>query len=399
MNESAPFFEAFSNSEERIRRWRLVLGETESQASANDGNSGGAGGDPAGLSPQLPDGDQGLDDALDSFYGDSRGGDLSDSSPDIARHLGDIRAYFPDSVVQVMTRDLVSRMTPRQLIQFPELLAQVEPDASLAAALLSLQKVMPAKTKETARQVVGQVVRELMQRLEFPLRQAITGSLNRATRTTRPRKTAEVNWQHTIYANLRHYQPQQRTIVPEKLIGYGRRRATLQDVILCIDTSGSMGTSVVYASIAAAVMASIPAITTRLVMFDTNVVDLSDQVGDPVDLIFGIRLGGGTNIERALVYCQNAIARPRDTVLILITDLFEGGNKDQMVQRAQSLIDDGVRFITLLALSDKGTPRYNMNLAQTFGEMGIPTFACTPDQFPEVMAAALSGQKLSGYSI
>lgn len=385
-----------SSGDERSRRWRLVLGDADSR---DERDSGGADGDGegAGLSPQLSESDQGVDNALEAIYGESRGGDLSDSSPDIARRLGDIRAYFPESVVQVMTRDMVKRMTPRQLVQVPELLTEVEPDAALAATLLTLRKVMPAKTQDTARQVVSRVVRDLIQRLDFPLRQAVSGSLNRAARTTRPKRVAEMNWQRTIYANLRHYQPRQRTIVPEKLIGYGRRRVTLQNVILCVDTSGSMATSVVYAGIAAAVMASIPSLATRLVLFDTNIVDLTDQVGDPVDLLFGIRLGGGTNIDRALAYCQNAITRPRDTILILITDLFEGGDKEQLVRRAKTMVEDGVRVITLLALSDQGAPRYNINLAHQFAKIGIPSFACTPDQFPDVMATALSGRDLSGF--
>jgi Mg-chelatase subunit ChlD len=390
-------YDQFPPSDERRRRWRLVLGDPDSRDSSDFARSEASSGS-YDEPPQLSSSDQEIDDALDSVYGESRGGDLSDSSPDIARRLGDIRAYFPESIARVIIRDMVERLTTRQLVQIPDLLVEVEPDTQLAAALLSLRKIMPARTQETARLVVAQVVRDLMQRLDFPLRQAITGSLNRAARTTRPRNAAEVNWQRTIYTNLRHYQPQQQTIVPESLVGFGRRRATLQHVILCVDTSGSMAPSVVYASIAAAVLASIPALATRLVLFDTNVVDLSDQIGDPVDLLFGIRLGGGTNIGRALTYCQSAISRPRDTILILITDLFEGGDKPQMLRLARNLVEDGVRLITLLALSDQGTPRYDINMAQQLAGLGVPCFACTPDQLPELMAAALARKDLSRFT-
>jgi Mg-chelatase subunit ChlD len=292
-----------------------------------------------------------------------------------------------------MQRDALKRLNSRQLLERPELLAEVEPDAQLAATLLSLRRVMPAKTRETARQVVAKVVEELQKRLEYPLRQAMTGSLNRAIRSTRPRRLQEINWQRTIYANLKHYQPGQGTIIPEKLIGYGRKRSSLRNVILCLDTSGSMITSVVYASVAAAVMASIPALSTRLVLFDTSVVDMTDQLDDPVELLFGMRLGGGTNIERALSYCQQAVAASavaaRDTILILITDLFEGGDKKEMVRRAAALTADGVKVIVLLALNDQGAPRYNQALAQELVNLDIPTFACTPDQFPELMASAI----------
>lgn len=335
-----------------------------------------------------------MDEALDALYGDSRGGDLSESMPDVARWLGDIRDYFPESIVQVMQRDALQRLNTRQLLEHPELLAEVEPDAALAATLLSLRKVMPAKTQDTARQIVAQVVRDLMRRLEYPLRQAVSGSLDRAARTHRPKRWQEINWQRTVYANLRHYQPAQRAIVPERLIGYGRRRTTLRDVILCIDTSGSMATSVVYGGIAAAVLASLPSLSTRLIMFDTAVVDLTDQLADPVEMLFGLRLGGGTNIDRALNYCRSAITRPRDTVLILITDLFEGGSKEGVVRQVADLLADGVTFVTLLALNDQGAPRYNAALAQQLADLGAPAFACTPDEFPELMARALNGRDL-----
>lgn len=376
--------------DERQRRWRLVLGGEEERGSRGEGEqgSGGAGEQGEGLSP----GDAAMDRALDALYGDGRDGDLSQSMPDAARWLGDIRDYFPESVVQVLQSDALQRLDTRRLLEHPELLAEVEPDVALAAKLLSLRKVMPEKTVETARQIVAQVVRDLIKRLEYPMRQAVSGSLNRAGRRQRPRRLHEINWQRTIHANLRHYQPAQGTVVPEKLVGFGRRQSTLREIILCVDTSGSMATSVVYAGVAAAVLASLPSLRTRLVMFDTAVVDLSDQLADPVGALFGLRLGGGTNIDRALAYCQNAIGRPRDTVLILITDLYEAGSKEGVVRRAAEMRDAGVSFLTLLALSDEGAPRYNTALAQQLADLGIPVFACTPEQLPEVVGQALNDQ-------
>ncbi len=374
--------------DERYRRWRLVLGGEEEQGSGGEGEQGGKG-EPAPGSSLSP-GDAALDEALDALYGEARGGDLSQSMPDVARWLGDVRDYFPDSVVQVMQRDALARLTPRQLVEHPELLAEVEPDAALAAQLLSLRKVMPERTLETARQVVAQVVRDLIKRLDYPLRQAATGSLNRAGRHHRPRKLHEINWARTIQANLRHYQPAQQTVVPERLVGYGRRQATLRDVILLVDTSGSMATSVVYAGVAAAVLASIPSLSARLVMFDTAVVDVTGQLDDPVELLFGLRLGGGTNIDRALSYARGAIVRPADTVVVLITDLYEGGSKEGVVRQVGEMLADGVAVIVLLALNDQGAPRYETGLAQQLADLGAPALACTPEGFAEVMGRALS---------
>jgi len=381
-----------SVNDERRRRWRLVLGAAEGQAEQGEGAGGqGGGGEPAAgrtLSPQ----DAALDEALEALYGEARGGDLSQSMPDVARWLEDVRDYFPESVVQLLQRDALARLSTRQLVEHPDLLAAVEPDAALAAQLLALRKVMPERTLDTARQVVAQVVRDLVKRLDYPLRQAAAGSLNRAGRRYRPRKLHEINWARTIQANLRHYQPAQQTVVPERLVGYGRRQATLRDVILLVDTSGSMATSVVYAGVAAAVLASIPSLAARLVLFDTAVVDVTDQLDDPVELLFGVRLGGGTNIDRALSYARGAIARPRDTVVVLITDLFEGGSREGVVRQVGEMLADGVAVIVLLALNDQGAPRYEVTLAQQLADLGAPALACTPESFAEVMGRALNHQ-------
>ncbi len=373
--------------DERRRRWRLVLGGEEEQGSEGAGDQGEGGNTTDGES--LSAGDKALDEALGALYGESRGGDLSKTMPDVARWLGDIRTYFPDEVVDVLQQDALRRLSARQLIEHPELLAEIEPDAALAATLLSLRKVMPPQTQETARLVVARVVADLMQRLDLPLRRAVGGRVNRATRAHRPRRLAEIDWGRTIRANLKHYQPELGTVIPEKLVGYGRQRPTLRDVILLVDTSGSMATSVVYAGIAAAVLASIPSLNTRLVLFDTAVVDLTDRLDDPVEMLFGLRLGGGTNIDRALAYGRSAITRPRDTVVILITDLFEGGDKEGVVRQVEALLADGVTLITLLALNDDGAPRYNATLAQQLAALGAPAFACTPDQFPDLLSRAL----------
>src|SRR5687767_14565484 len=203
------------------------------------------------------------------------------------------------------------------------------------------------------------------------MQQAITGSLNRSIRNRRPRHN-EINWHNTIQKNLKHYQPDYKTIIPETKIGYGRRRHSLKDVVLCLDQSGSMGTSVVYSGIFGSVMASIPAIKTKMVVFDTSVVDLTEELADPVELLFGVQLGGGTDIHAALTYCRQIITRPLDTVLVLITDLEEGGNEEEMRKRAVELVTAGVQVIVLLALNDEGAPGYDHGNAQFLSNLGIP---------------------------
>lgn len=372
---------------ERLRRWRLVLGGVAQQGGAGMGE---------GLDVALSDSDLGMDQTLAALYDSERKAGLGASAPNVARWLGDIRTYFPASVVRVMQQDAMERLGLRQMLLEPELLASVEADVHLVATLLSLSQVIPARTKETARAVVRKVVEDLERRLATTLVQAVRGSLNRAMRTSRPRPS-EIDWDRTIRANLRHYLPERKTIIPERLVGYGhkRRRTTLRDIIICVDQSGSMATSVVYSSIFAATLASIRAVSTRMVVFDTSVVDLTENLHDPVDLLFGTRLGGGTDINHALAYCQGLVRRPIETIFILITDLYEGGNAPEMLKRVAALVASGVQMVCLLALNDTGAPIYHDHHAAALAGFGVPTFACTPDLFPELMAAAINRRDLN----
>lgn len=363
--------------EQLLRKWRLILGSQQ-----NDGT---------GYS--LNNQDLQIDKTLEALYNSDRRGGLGPSSPNVSRWLGDIRTYFPSSVVQVMQKDALERLNLTQMLFEKEMLENVTPDVHLVATLMTLSRVIPDKTKDTARQVVRKVVDELMRKLAQPTQQAIIGSLNRSARNRRPRHN-EINWHATILKNLKHYQPAYKTVIPETRIGYGRKRNSLKDVVLCIDQSGSMGTSVVYSGIFGAVMASIPAIKTKMVVFDTAVADLTEELDDPVELLFGVQLGGGTDINAALTYCKQIITRPLDTVLVLITDLYEGGNDAEMRKRAVELASAGVQLVVLLALNDEGAPSYDHGNAQFLANIGVPVFACTPDKFPDLMAAAISKQDI-----
>ena len=373
-------------SDERLRRWRLALGGDSDQPSE-------------GL--RLSADDLRMDQALAALYGGGddpgaeaasswpRSGGLGGSAPKVATWLGDIRTYFPSTVVQVMQRDAIERLGVRSLLLEPELMESMEPDVHLASTLVSLGSAIPETSRSTARAVVRKVVDEVEKRIANRTRAAVTGALNRAARTSRP-KLRDVDWNRTIAANLRHYLPEQRTVVPVRLIGYGRRQQHVQrDVILALDQSGSMAASVVYASVFGAVIASIRSVRTSLVVFDTAVVDLTEKLSDPVDLLFATQLGGGTDINRAIAYCQGLVTRPADTLFVLVSDLFEGGIRDEMLSRIEQMLGAGIQVVVLLALSDDGAPAFDRALAGDLAELGVPAFACTPDAFPDLLAVAL----------
>ncbi|MDC3210261.1 MAG: VWA domain-containing protein [Saprospiraceae bacterium] len=368
--------------EERVRKWRLILGKD-----ADKNND-----DQVSLSPEM----KGMDDVLDALYDSERQAGLGSSSPNVNRWLGDIRKYFPSSVVQLMQKDALERLNLEQMLLEPELLEAVEPDVNLVGTLLSLMKVLPRKTKSTARAVVQKVVEDLEKRLKNPLRQAIQGAINRSVRNRRP-KHNEIDWNKTIRANLKTYQTEFNSIIPEVLIGHGKKGQSLKDVILLVDQSGSMANSMVYAGVFGAVMASLRSVKTHMVVFDTSVVDLTEELDDPVDLLFATQLGGGTNINKALGYSKELIRKPEDTILVLVSDLYEGGNENEMLKKVASIKKSGVQLITLLALDDQGAPQFDKSVASKFSTLGVPTFACSPDQFPSLMAAAIKKESINDW--
>jgi len=370
---------------ERKQRWRLLLGEPAEETLD------------AGLTAEQ----EGMDRALAALYeeepaGDGRdgrpqkrAGSLGASAPRVARWLGDIRTYFPTSVVQVMQRDAVERLDLTSMLLEPELLSSIQPDVHLVGALVGLNQVMPETTRSTARAVVHRVVEEIERRVAERTRSAVSGALNRASRTRRPR-WSDVDLGATIGRNLDHYLPAYNTVVPERLVGHARSsRGLAAEVIVAIDQSGSMAESLVYASVFGAVLASMRSVKTSLVAFDTSVVDLSDKLADPVDVLFGCQLGGGTDINRAVGYCASLVTRPTETILVLISDLYEGGVAEELLRRVNELVGSGVRVISLLALSDSGAPAYDHELAAALSELGVPAFACTPDAFPDLLAVAI----------
>jgi hypothetical protein len=401
---------------ERLRRWRLLLGSAvddiwtrapgvgpgDEQLEGDDGGGGdGADGDvrPGGRSGGvgLRGDDRRIDAALGALYdraepgtrGRARAGGLSRSKPAVMRWLGDIRRYFPTPVVQILQRDAIDRLDLRQLLLEPELLQGIEPDIHLVTLLVELNRHLPDETRATARQVIAEVLADLERRLTDHTRQAVRGALSRSARTRRPRP-GDIDWPTTIAANLRHWIPEYRTVVPERLVGHGRRQRSLaRDVIIAVDQSGSMADSVVYASLFGGVLARLPALRTSFVAFDTAITDLTAYLHDPVEVLFGVQLGGGTDIANALGYCQRLIERPRETVLFLVSDLFEGGNPDVMRRRVAELVESGVDVVVLLALSDEGTPAHDHEHAAALATLGATVLATTPDEFPSVLADAL----------
>jgi len=386
-------------SKEHIQRWRLILGQ-ESQARFSQ--MGGT-----GLSQELDM----MDMALAAIYNNSarktgkggfsygKSGSRGASSPQITRWLGDVRSLFDKDLVKVIQGDAITRCGLKELVLEPELLDNLEPDVGLASTILMLKEQIPERSKENVRLFIRKIVDEINKLLEQDIRHAVTASLNKRRHSPIP-SAAALDYKRTISRNLKHYNPELGTVVPEHFYFFDRTStsaASKWNIIMDVDQSGSMGESVIYSSIISCILASMASVKTRIVAFDTNVVDLTEKSSDPVDLLFGFQLGGGTDIDRSVAYCQQFIENPAKTLFFLVSDLYEGGNRAALLRRIGEMKESGVTVICLLAIADGGKPYYDEQLAQKIAGFGIPVFACIPQMLPLLLERALKGQELGQF--
>ncbi len=380
---------------EQLSRWRLILGAETEQS------FGGMGGMPLSREELL------MDSALGAIYGgpgesfgeSGRGAGKGPSSPVISKWLGDLRSLFDPETVAVVQNDAIERKGLKQLLLEPELLDTLEPDLNLASTLLMLKDQIPKKSKESARSFIRKIVEEINKLLENDMRRAVTAALNRRAHSPLPSASA-LDFPYTIRRNLKNYNKELGVVIPERVWFFDRSsRVNRWHVILDIDQSGSMGQSILYSSVMACVLASMSAVKTSVVAFDTQIMDLTPLCADPVDLLFGFQMGGGTDIAKSIAYCQNLVESPAKTLFFLISDLDEGGNRAGLLRRLEELKSSGVTVVVLLAIADGGKPYYDAQTAQRVAAMDIPCFACAPEKLPELLERALTGGLGAGWEV
>lgn len=382
---------------EKLQRWRLILGSASKETLVGFGGGGF----------ELDEEYRIMDEALAAIYDEAeddigpdrksnRAASLGKSSPAVAKWLGDIRSFFPEDVVSVIQQDAIERKGLTQLLYEPEVLKNVKPDIQMVATLLSLRGRIPERTKDTARELVKAVVEDIKKRLANDIRSSVMGAINRRQHSPIP-DVQRIDWKWTIGRNLKNYNKQLNKLIPERVYYFeGGRKSRNWTVILDMDQSGSMADSIIYGSVVGSILASMPALETRVVVFDTEVVDLSEQCADdPVEMLFGIQLGGGTDINKSVAYCQKFITEPSKTLFILLTDLYEGGNAAGFVRRMSEIVESGAKAVCLLALSDSGKPSYDEAMAKKLSNIGVPCFACTPALLPEFLEGALKNYDLN----
>jgi Mg-chelatase subunit ChlD len=371
---------------ENLARWRLVLGKYAQPKM------------PACLDAQ----GQRMADALEQLYGrEYRGrgvrqdpklgpGSLDPSQLSVPKWLHEVRELFPRETCTRITKHALERYGMTELVQDPATLASLEPSTELLGAVLALKGQMSGAVLAEARRLVARVVEEVKKKLEQEIKNALAGRRNRFRHTSH-KVARNFDARDTIRRNLKHWDPEWQKLVVEQPRFFNRIKRHLPwEVILCIDQSGSMTNSVIHAAVMAGVLAGLPAVRVRLVVFDTAVVDLSEHVSDPVEVLMSVQLGGGTNIGQAVRYCEQLVSQPRRTVLVLVTDFCEGADPRTLIAACKRLQEAGVRLLGLAALDAEANPWYDEQLAGRLAAEGMEIAALTPAQLAHWLAGVMN---------
>ncbi|HYH67067.1 MAG TPA: VWA domain-containing protein [Urbifossiella sp.] len=368
-----------------LARWRLVLGKF--------------------AQPRMPDvltaEQQRMADALDQLYGrEYRGrgvrqgpklgpGSLDPSQLNVPTWLNELRELFPQQTCERITKHALDRYGMTEIVQDPETLAKLEPSAELLAAVLSLKGQMRGPVLVEARRLIARVVEEVRRKLEREILGALTGRLNRF-RKCRHKVARNFDARCTVRRNLKNWDPGRKKLVVEDPQFFNRVRRHLPwEIILCVDQSGSMADSVIHSAVMAGILAGLPAVRVRLVVFDTAIVDLSEHASDPVEVLMSVQLGGGTNIGAALRYCEQLVSQPRRTILVLVTDFCEGADPRELVAAVRRLRGAGVRLLGLAALDGNANPFYDVRTAGQLAAEGMEIAALTPERLAHWLATAM----------
>jgi len=369
-----------SEDRDRLKRWRLALGRYADNALEG---------------AELTNGERRVDRALDYLYaremerrGMRRGkvggkGSLDPSQLTPLGWLSELRALFPISVIETVQGHAIENLGMTELLSDPALLDSLEPNRDLLKALIAFKGAANPAVQEKIREVARKVVDEVTRRLKPRVERALQGRPNRFRRSQH-KSMQNFDWRATIRENLRHYDRDRRVLVAERLRFYGRSRRKLPwTIILCVDQSGSMLGSTIYAAVMAAILTGLPSISVKLIVFDTSVVDLSSEAADPVSVLMSVQLGGGTDIAGAVRYCEGLVSQPSQTVFVLLSDFEEGGSPSALLAAVRRMKTARVRMLGLAALSDDAAPIYDRAMAERLAGAGMHIAALTPDRFAD----------------
>jgi Mg-chelatase subunit ChlD len=362
-----------------LNRWRLVLGK-QAEARGIRLGPGGQGEDA-----------EGAEEALSFLFDDDRGGGSEGSTMTVPTWIEQVGDLFPKQAKEVLERELIQRKGIAQILDQPDLLERVEPNVELVKTLLTHKDLLTPKTRVLARKVIDKVVEDLKKRLEVRVEQAITGALRKDRHSPR-RVFRNLDLRTTLRRNLRNWNDERQKLFVDRVWFHAAEKNKRPwHVVVCVDQSGSMLESAIFSAVMASIFAELPGVRTSLVLFDTQVVDLTDRVGEPVDVLLSVQLGGGTDIARALEYCGGLVREPARTILVLITDFYEGRSEDDLVRVVKRFADANVRMVGLGALGYDAQPQYNRTTANKLRKVGMDILVCTPEKLAECMGEIIRG--------
>lgn len=373
-----------------LNRWRLVLG------SMSDNSLSFSGSDREIMS--FEDMEQLLDYLYSHAQGDDvrgesisdRSGGLGESQLTAAKWITKVRELFPKQTAEVLERHALDEFKMTELLTDKKVLEQMKPDMSLLKTVLQLKHLMKGEVLETAKKIARAVAEELSEKLAQSTRQALTGRLDRNSRSP-VRSARNIDIHKTIRRNLKNYDKENETLVLKNVYFSSRvKKYNKKTVIIAVDESGSMLGSVIYSAVMAQIMSKLPFAEIKLVIFDTEIVDLSGMVEDPVEVMMSVQLGGGTDIGKALSYCESLIQTPSDTCVLCVTDLCEGGYPHILLNTAQNIMTSGAKLSFLTALDECANPVYDKNMGQLLADMGAFVGALTPDQLGDYIGRIFS---------
>lgn len=374
-----------------LTRWRLVLGEEAEK----HGLSIAAGDEQAQRIEALvgflfqPGGAEGT--GGEAKPKDRQGGLRPGHAMNVPRWVDEVGQLFPREAKEVMERELVNRRGLRELMEKPEILERIEPSQELVKTLLTHRDLLNEKTRSLARKIIDKVVQDLKRRIKTQVEPALTGAIRRDRHSPR-RVFRNLDLKRTVRRNLHNYDAQSEKLLVDRIYFHAAERKNRPwHVIVAVDQSGSMLDSAIFSAVMASIFAELPAVKTSLFLFDTEVADLSDQVGQPVDVLLSIQLGGGTNIAMALKYANQLVRQPARTIVVLITDFYEGGPETELVRQVKEMAQSGIRMIGLGALGYEARPEYNKTTAGKCRKVGMDILSCTPEKLAEAMAQIIRG--------
>jgi Mg-chelatase subunit ChlD len=374
-----------------LARWRLVLGKGAERQQITCGGDGQCERIEALVGFLFDEGGRGTGSGGRSSSGDRTGGTGGGHPLSVPEWVDGVSELFPRSAKEIMERELVQRRGIQELLDQPRLLEKVEPNVELVKTLLTHKDLLNPKTRVLARKIIDRVVQQLKEKMKVQVESAITGAIRRDRHSPR-RVFRNLDLSTTLRRNLKNYDRDRERLFVDRLFFFAaERRKRPWHIIVTVDQSGSMLDSAIFSAVMASIFAELPAVRTSLVLFDTEIADLSDRVGAPVDVLLSIQLGGGTDITRALQYSQQLAREPARTIVVLITDFYEGRDERDLIKQVGEMSQSGIRMIGLGALGYDARPEYNKSTAKKCRKAGMDILSCTPERLAECMGEIIRG--------